>query len=680
MFRRTTILILAGLLGCMLAFQPRVNTRASGAKSNWHEDVFFGIHNDLHATASDTELGRELTPEILRQRLLETHPDWIQTDCKGHPGYTSWPTKVGSTSPGVVKDALRIYRDVTHELGIKLGVHYSGVVDVRAIELHPEWGRVDAAGKVEKWATCRLHGYTEQLMIPQMMEIIDTYDVDGFWVDGENWAARPCWCSLCKAEFTRRTGIHEIPTEKGQPHWDEWLAFHRDLFVEHVTKYTNAIHVRKPECQVVSNWMYSMYEPEAVKAPIDYLSGDIVPWSGVDLAAVQGRILDSRQMSWDLMAWGYIHADGNDSPLVFKPAVHLEQELSEPVALGGAVMIDETPQRSGWLTEWHNAILAKVGDYCRARKEACFHSKTVPQAAVLFLPAHFYANNTPLYDFTDDSVGTMRGALQALLETHHSTDVLPEDAALQRMNQYKLIVVPEEPPLDSPLLHALEDFARQGGYVLVTGADLARDYPAWVGASPRGEALKDRIFLPLGNRAVPVGFAWQAVSLATGTKVVSYRLNEQDPARNLTDQAIVTRRDVGKGAIIAVHGPIFRNYYTDHAPSLREFIGKLVDELNIPWAATVEGPPQVEMVLRQKEGKLLVNLINRGAGEAFSANRNTVENLPPIENLLVRVPRTSAPKSVAIAPSDAKMTWAYKNGLVTIKVPQLDIHRVVIIE
>jgi hypothetical protein len=106
----------------------------------------------------------------------------------------------------------------------------------------------------------------------------------------------------------------------------------------------------------------------------------------------------------------------------------------------------------------------------------------------------------------------------------------------------------------------------------------------------------------------------------------------------------------------------------------------VVDGLNIPWAATVEGPPQVEMVLRQKEGKLLVNLINRSAGEALSANRNTVENLPPIENVLVRVPRSNAPKSVEIAPSDAKMTWAYKNGMVTIKVPQLDIHRVVIIE
>jgi len=137
---------------------------------------------------------------------------------------------------------------------------------------------------------------------------------------------------------------------------------------------------------------------------------------------------------------------------------------------------------------------------------------------------------------------------------------------------------------------------------------------------------------------------------------------------------------VGKGAIIAVHGPLFRNYYTDHAPSLREFIGKLVDGLGIPWAASVDGPPQLEMILRQKEGKLLVNLINRGSGETLSANRNTVENLPPIANVFVRVRRASAPKSVTMVPADAKIGWTYKNGLLTVKVPQVDIHRVVVIE
>ncbi len=130
----------------------------------------------------------------------------------------------------------------------------------------------------------------------------------------------------------------------------------------------------------------------------------------------------------------------------------------------------------------------------------------------------------------------MRGALQALLETHHSTDVLPEDAALERMNQYKLIVVPEEPPLDSPLLKALQDFARGGGYVLVTGAELAHDYSSWVGATPRGEPLKNRIFLPLGKRAVPVGFSWQPVSPAPGTTSVATPGSTEQDSRKKFDQ------------------------------------------------------------------------------------------------------------------------------------------------
>ena len=105
--------------------------------ANWHDSVFFGIHYDQHAHAADTVLGAELTYEHLRARLEQVRPDWVQCDCKGHPGYTSWPTRVGSTSPGVVRDALRIYRDVTKDLGIPLGMHYSGVWDDRALELHP---------------------------------------------------------------------------------------------------------------------------------------------------------------------------------------------------------------------------------------------------------------------------------------------------------------------------------------------------------------------------------------------------------------------------------------------------------------------------------------------------------------------------------------------------------------
>ncbi len=109
---------------------------------NWHMGVFFGVHHDLHAREDDTELGAALTHEHLRRELEKVKPDFVQCDCKGHPGYASWPTEVGTPSPGIVNDALRIHRDVTRELGIPLVVHYSGVWNSLAVEQNPDWACV----------------------------------------------------------------------------------------------------------------------------------------------------------------------------------------------------------------------------------------------------------------------------------------------------------------------------------------------------------------------------------------------------------------------------------------------------------------------------------------------------------------------------------------------------------
>ncbi|HEY7117010.1 MAG TPA: alpha-amylase family protein, partial [Tepidisphaeraceae bacterium] len=514
---------------------------------NWHEDAFFGIHYDLHAGADDTVLGKELSVEHLVERLERVKPDWIQCDCKGHPGYTSWPTKVGSTSPGVVQDGLRMHREATRRLGIPLGMHYSGVWDTRALELHPEWARVDADGIADgpnrpqtgasvpgrADMTCRLGPYDRELMIPQMLELIDEYDVDGFWVDGENWASKPCWCERCTAEFTRRTGIAAIPRGSGDPHWDDWLAFHRGLFVEHVTAVADAVHARKPGCLVCSNWMYTMRQPDPIQAPVDYLSGDFDHAWGADRAAVEGRLLDSRSrdLSWDLMAWAFAKTGPFFGPIpwVMKTPTHLCQEVSEVVALGGAVMIYNTPQRTGWLTDWHQDLLGQVADFCRSRKGLCFKTQTVPQAAVLHLSQHLYAHNLPLYN-NGEAAEAVEGALHALLETHRSTDVLPEEAALARMLDYSLLVIPERRRPSDRLLAALRGYVEGGGALLLTGADVAVDYPDLVGADPAGEPPASSfddpgmaiVDLPVGHRAAPVFGRWQPVTPRSGTEVWTY--------------------------------------------------------------------------------------------------------------------------------------------------------------
>ncbi|OPZ27677.1 MAG: hypothetical protein BWZ02_01561 [Lentisphaerae bacterium ADurb.BinA184] len=79
----------------------------------WHgKRRYFGLHYDLHAGEKDTELGARCGEADLGPMLELMGPDFVQTDCKGHPGYTSWFSQVpeASVSPGVVKDALLQWR------------------------------------------------------------------------------------------------------------------------------------------------------------------------------------------------------------------------------------------------------------------------------------------------------------------------------------------------------------------------------------------------------------------------------------------------------------------------------------------------------------------------------------------------------------------------------------------
>ena len=74
-------------------------SRKSAKKANWHDKVYFGLHYDQHANKWDFELGKAVTHEMLREAWKKIKPDWVQCDCKGHEGYTSYPTKVGYPSP-----------------------------------------------------------------------------------------------------------------------------------------------------------------------------------------------------------------------------------------------------------------------------------------------------------------------------------------------------------------------------------------------------------------------------------------------------------------------------------------------------------------------------------------------------------------------------------------------------
>jgi len=642
---------------------------------NWHEQAFFGLHYDLHARENDTELGRETTYEHIREQLEKAKPDFVQYDCKGHPGWAGYPTKVGSPSPGIVTDALEVWRQVTLDMGIPLSIHFSGVWDTRAVQLHPEWANIDAAGKANPNYTCPLSGYTEELLIPQLLEVVETYGIDGMWIDGENWASLPCWCDRCKAEFTRRTGLEAIPAKEGEENWGPWLAFHRDLFTEHVTKFAEAVHAKDPKVLVCSNWMYSVRQPEPVAAPVDYLSGDFDPSFGADRACAEARFIGGRGKTWDLMAWSFLRT--GDLGWTMKTVPHLCQEVSVVLAQGGAVFIYNVPQRSGRLTSWHQDLLAEVAAFCRKRQAYCHRTETIPQVAVLHSQSFYYRHNQPLFNFASANQ-PMEGALHAALDNGYSVDLLNEQALLERMAAYPVVIVPEQDGLPPNVVDGLRSYVESGGRLLVSGAHVAQECPDLAGVTV-AEAQQGGGYVPAGNGCVTVPGPWQNVQPTTAAELAPL-LNQQEPSINLAGTAAATVNRFGDGMVVAIHGPVFRAYLKGHYPRLRRFIGDAMKALDAHGVIYLDGPRSIEMSTRKKDDRLLIQFVNRSAAGYLSPNRHMVEHVPNTGPFTVAVPIDERPTRCFMAPEEVGLEWTWHGGILRAEVAGLAIHNVLVIE
>ncbi len=258
---RTMILYLAamiftaGLSSAATAQTKRTPDRLPRSES------FLGIHFDFHAGDDCTEIGKYVTPEMIGGIIDAVKPDYIQCDCKGHRGLSSYPTKAGNPAPGFVRDQLRIWRDVTASRGVSLFLHYSGVWDTEAIRIHPAWARIDENGKPDPDKTSVFGPYADSLLIPQLTELVDVYGVDGVWVDGECWATVRDYRPDVLRAFREKTGIADIPKKPGDPNWFEFSEFCRDGFRTYLRHYMTALHAHAPKFQIASNWAFTSLMP-----------------------------------------------------------------------------------------------------------------------------------------------------------------------------------------------------------------------------------------------------------------------------------------------------------------------------------------------------------------------------------------------------------------------------------
>jgi hypothetical protein len=652
---------------------PRMNnctkppTRLSRAES------FIGFHFDFHATTDNEPIGGRPFQRDLARMLREAKPDYVQCDCKGHPGVSSYPTKAGNPAPKFAGDALKVWREVTAKQGVALFMHYSGVWDTEALRLHPEWARVDEKGKRDPNNTSVFGRYVHELMIPQLVELRREYDVDGFWVDGDCWATGQDYHPAVLKKFRSLTGLRTVPKKLGDVGFFEFTEMCREAFREYVRTYVNALHAQCPGVQVASNWAFSSFMPEPVSVDVDFLSGDYAMIDAVNSARFEGRCLMHQGKAWDLMAWAFAAKSLKDC-FTAKPVRQIQREAAVVLALGGGIQVYFQQRRDGSLPAHEIETMTEVAKFCRRRQKFCHRATSIPQVAVLLSKHAFYQGNRRVFGAWDGNYLALWGLVSGLIENQTCVDVVGEHHLSGSMDKFPLIIIPEWDTLEEGFREELLAYVRNGGRLLVIGCGPTRLFAKELGITITDEATQRDRWLAAPHGLAGVRGAGFAVKCARGTRVTGVWHEERDPTS--TSHPAVVQRKLGRGIIAALcldFGTAYREHKTSHA---RDFLGALVRDLFPNPIVEVQGTHLVDVSLMTKAGDLFVHLVN-ASGPHAQLDVPTHDAILPIHDVQVRIRLDQKPSAVTHQPAGTKIPFTWSKGVCTLRISKIDLHEII---
>ena len=661
------------------------------------KDSFFGLHFDYHAQPKYGVQGINLKEEDIREICRTLKPDFIQIDCKGHPGWASYPSEIGNAMPEFAQDTLALWRKVTREEDVALYMHYSGVFDLKYCAEHPEETVMNADGTLNRGNTRTDGKYVDERMIPQLLELAEKYGVDGAWVDGDCWRASADFHPETLEKFQKETGIDlagGIPATPADPYYHEYREYNRELFRRYLRHYVDAIHERFPDFQITSNWAFSDHMPEKVCANVDFLSGDLNPSDSFQSARYAARALAQQKMPWDLMSWNFRRSVGGRGGVVAKHPRQIMQEASAVIAMGGAYQnyimqyFDGSPN----VTDAKN--LLPLAEFLRDRQPYCFRGKPIHQAALLLSTYDRAREASNL--FARSGFRRVMGLTALLCDVGHSLEIICEHTLEENRDAYGMIVVPELfEGLAPETIQSLLEYAQKGGSLVLVGrktcevfsgagapfgvdpckeyfdlGEIAYDNGGDAGHADKSTQKHKPYYFTVDERSFGVAYSPTAI-VADGAKAEALLSSELTGARKTLAATI----PYGKGSVSAIGFDAGLQYSRGAQYLHRELLKQVTSALYEPVVRIESALGRMEIVLLEVNGRLTVQLVNAGGnhGDEMCA---TDDYIPPVLDIELSIALPKPPKALKLQPEGKELPFVYQNGRAYVKIDRLEIHRV----
>jgi hypothetical protein len=653
---------------------------------DWYQSTFFNWHVDYHIRPHSAT-GAGMTAERLRHILERVRPDMVQVDAKGHPGLSSYRSRYSPVSEHYAQDTLRLYRDITRELGLPFSVYYSTLIDNAAIAAHPEWSILQADGTPVTWFSevlwnrlCFNSGYVDDYMLPQLLEITIAYEPDGFWMDGDAPTARLCYCPACQALFRARTGA-ALPTEALDPLWPEALQFVRDTYTRYVKKICDTIHDARPGCLVSINWLQTLRSPNLAPNSIDWLSGDVSVSRSPAAASAEARYIDGQAVPGDIMICQFT-ADESWQYLYYKTLDQISQDAAPILANGCRVFVWTSPMLDGSIHDDAVDLLAETASFIRARQPWSEDTTSVADVGVLLSSRP--AQRSPHLRSQPPELDRVLAAQHWLAAAGWHHDLL-SDHQTGDFERWHVIIAPDLADLSAETVAALIRYVESGGQLLA-GAPLE--------AGSEGRVRADLALLTGIECATATGQkivrsnVWGAPTRLfydywqlTGPELTPWGgVWDTQTGQRLGGQSEAVLHSLGAGRVLTLCGDVFLSLHTVPAPALSAMALRALRHLHPQPVAELLPAGQLEVSVRARSGEWLVHLINRGADRDMAGNSFFVERVPPTAPRRVRVRYPQPAAQVTLEPGGRSLAWTLDNSGVVIELPALDIHNVVRIQ
>ena len=147
------------------------------------------------------------------------------------------------------------------------------------------------------------------------------------------------------------------------------------------------------------------------------------------------------------------------------------------LSTGGNVQIYETcGLRSGQLVPWRMERLGEVSKFVKQRRKLCQDTQTFPLVAVLHSEAHYYSQCTSASIMYGYDIAPVQGATWILSDCHYGVDILDEFMLEEMLEQFPVVVVPEQTRMSDKMVKLLKAYVKEGGCLLLTGVGMAERF------------------------------------------------------------------------------------------------------------------------------------------------------------------------------------------------------------